>query len=179
MCAIQQSAALIAEREEFSTSLALRHNSCSWPGMRWVCLRGVWRLKGCQRLTSHREPPTHAHLSINTHKCTQCYVHRCPCVQYHTVCFCSHVQINNVNDIPKHHGEILSSKIRFPAAHPQTDTHPYTHPSSNWFRAESAVIKKLQRIQHRHNPIPLVNWSSSPATSWLKYLCVHAHILKH
>lgn len=49
---IRQSAALIAERVEFSTSFALRHDSCSWDGIRWVCLREVWWLKGCQRITS-------------------------------------------------------------------------------------------------------------------------------
>lgn len=49
---IRQSAALIADRVEFSTSFALRHDSCSWDGMQWVCLREVWWLKGCQRITS-------------------------------------------------------------------------------------------------------------------------------
>lgn len=137
MCAIQQSAALIAEQEEFSTSLALRHNSCSWHGMWWVCLREVWWLKGCQRLTSHWEPPTHAHLSVNTHNCTGCYVRRQPHVHNHTVCFCLHVQINNVNDTLKASGEILSTKLCFPLC-----CHSAAHPWSHWFREESAVINR-------------------------------------
>lgn len=49
MCAIQQSPALIAEGEEFCTSPALRHNSCSWHGMWWVCLREVWWLQVYQK----------------------------------------------------------------------------------------------------------------------------------
>lgn len=66
MCTIQQSVALIAEWEEFPTSLALRHNSCSWHGIWWECLKEVWQLKGCQGPTSHQVPPTY--LRINTDK---------------------------------------------------------------------------------------------------------------
>lgn len=131
MCAIQQSAALIAEWVEFSTSLALRHNSCSWHGMWWVCLKEVWRLKGCQRLTSHQEPPTHAcaHLRIDKH--TNGYMHM---TQSHGGLFALHLIIHNVNDTPEHHRNTLYR-------------HSTANPWSNWFREESAALKK-KKIQH-------------------------------
>lgn len=124
MCAIQQTAALIAEGEEFSTySIETQQLQLAWHVV--GVLEEAWRLGGCRGPTSCWEPPRHAHLCKPTHM--HWGFQRPICASVSLFNFIRHWIMR---------GE-WSSKVCIPLSF-----HSSTHSWSAWFREESDALQK-------------------------------------